>query len=65
MKAVEIGGIAKFDPNGDINNVGFRWNKRFRGFRLYSHRKDVNDPEQLKALFHDRSSKHSLYTRRT
>jgi hypothetical protein len=25
MKAVEIGGIAKFDQNGDINNIGFRW----------------------------------------
>ena len=50
MKPVEIGGIAKFDPNGDINNVGFRWTKWLRGFRLYSLGKGVKDPDQLKAL---------------
>lgn len=36
MKSIEIGGIQRFDPNGDVDNVGFRWQKWPRGFELYS-----------------------------
>ena len=50
MKAVEIGGMQKFDPSGDVGSVGIRWEKWLRGFRLYSQGKGVNDPGQMKAL---------------
>ena len=50
MKAVKIGGMQKFDPNGDVGGVGIRLEKWLRGFRLYSQWKGVNDPRQMKAL---------------
>lgn len=50
MKSIEIGGIQRFDPNGDVNNVGFRWKKWLRGFELYAVGKDVTRADQKKAL---------------
>lgn len=41
MKSIEIDGIQRFDSNGDVNNVGFRWKKWLRGFDLYAVGKGV------------------------
>lgn len=46
----DVGGIPKFDTNGDINLMGPRWNRWKCGFELFAVGKGVVDPEQKKAL---------------
>jgi archaeosine-15-forming tRNA-guanine transglycosylase len=46
----DVGGILKFDANGDINSMGPRWNRWKRGFELFALGKGVVDPEQKKSL---------------
>ena len=46
----DVGGIPKFDANGDINLMGPRWNRWKCGFELFAVGKGVVDPEQKKAL---------------
>ncbi|CAC5368428.1 unnamed protein product [Mytilus coruscus] len=46
----DVGGIPKFDANGEINSIGPRWNRWKRGFELFAVGKGVVEAEQKKAL---------------
>lgn len=50
IKSIENGGIQRFDPNGDVNNVGFRWKKWLRGFEMYTVGNGMSRADQKKAL---------------
>jgi len=46
----DVGGVPKFDANGDISSVGMRWTRWKRGFELFAVGKGVNNLDQKKAL---------------
>ena len=46
----EIGCISKFDPSGDVSNLGIRWERWMRSFQLFATGRGVKEAEQRKAL---------------
>ena len=46
----DVGGVPKFDANGDLSSVGTRWSRWKRGIELFGVDKGVNILDQRKAL---------------
>ena len=46
----DMAGFPNVNLNGDINSMGFRWEKWLQSFELFVEGKGIVNPKQLKSL---------------